>query len=161
MSFRIRDDARGGCWKDGPDKLALVLEFAPRGSLSDLFKNEELCGTWESPRLGIALGVLLLVPFLRESRILRLLGLGSMLVGAGIALLHTGVERGWWEGPTECSGGPGGDLSADQLLDAIRAAPLVRCDEVAWSMMGLSMASWNGIASVALALFWAASLRRS
>ena len=90
-----------------------------------------------------------------------IIGALSALSTSALGVFHTGVERGWWEGPTECSGGPGGDLSADQLLDAIRAAPLVRCDEVAWSMMGLSMASWNGIASVALALFWAASLRRS
>ncbi len=164
-------DARGEA--ESPTVPTLLAGLAAAGSagmLAGAFAFQHLGGLapcemclWQRwpHALGIALGVLLLVPFLRESRILRLLGLGSMLVGAGIALLHTGVERGWWEGPTECSGGPGGDLSADQLLDAIRAAPLVRCDEVAWSMMGLSMASWNGIASVALALFWAASLRRS
>ncbi|MFT7060301.1 MAG: disulfide bond formation protein DsbB [Pseudorhodobacter sp.] len=33
------------------------------------------------------------------------------------------------------------------------AAP-VRCDEVPWEMIGLSMASWNGIASIALMVLW-------
>ena len=34
------------------------------------------------------------------------------------------------------------------------AAPLVRCDDVPWEMLGLSMASWNALASGALALVW-------
>lgn len=111
--------------------------------------------------LGILLGVLLLVPALRGLRALRAVGALAMAVGAGIALLHTGVERGWWEGPTECSSSLGAGMSTDDLLKAIQSAPIVRCDEVAWSMAGLSMASWNGILSLVLLGLWLASLRRA
>ncbi|TDK50828.1 disulfide bond formation protein B [Antarcticimicrobium luteum] len=92
-------------------------------------------------------------------RALPLLGAGAALTTSGVGLYHTGVERGWWEGPTTCTSGPVGGLSPDQLLEQILAAPLVRCDEVAWDLLGLSMASWNAIAALALALVWLAASR--
>jgi disulfide bond formation protein DsbB len=45
------------------------------------------------------------------------------------------------------------------MLDRILAAPVVRCDEVAWEMLGLSMASWNALASFALAAVWLVALK--
>ncbi|MDU8911455.1 disulfide bond formation protein B [Aestuariicoccus sp. MJ-SS9] len=93
--------------------------------------------------------------------ILPLLGAAAALTTAGIGGYHTGVERGWWEGPTTCTSGPIGGLSTDDLLDQIMSAPLVRCDEVPWEMFGLSMASWNMLASLALAVVWIAAARRA
>ena len=90
------------------------------------------------------------------------LGALSMLGNAGIALYHTGVERDWWEGPTSCSGGGGdlGAMSVDDLLNPEIGTGIVMCDEVAWDMLGLSMASWNGLACLALAAIWIAAARR-
>jgi disulfide bond formation protein DsbB len=85
------------------------------------------------------------------------LGLAGALGSAGIGGYHTGVERGWWQGPTSCSSGDIGGLSPDELLAQIMEAPLVRCDEVAWQMLGLSMASWNAVASFGLAALWIAA----
>ena len=93
-------------------------------------------------------------------RLLALLGALAALTTAGLGLYHTGVERAWWQGPDTCTSGGIGGVSADQLLDQILAAPIVRCDEVAWAMAGLSMASWNMLASLALALIWLAAARR-
>jgi len=92
---------------------------------------------------------------------LPLLGALAALTTAGIGAYHTGVERGWWEGPTTCTSSSVGGLSSDQLFDQIMNAPMIRCDEVAWSMMGLSMASWNMIASLVLAGIWIAAARRT
>jgi disulfide bond formation protein DsbB len=92
-------------------------------------------------------------------RILPLLGAAAALTTAGIGAYHTGVERGWWEGPNSCTSGPIGGLSADDLMAQIMAAPLVRCDEVPWEMFTLSMASWNAIASLGFALIWLMALR--
>ena len=90
-----------------------------------------------------------------------LAGAAAALATAGIGVFHTGVERGWWEGPSTCSGLDPATQSADELFDAIMNAPLVRCDEVAWEMLGLSMASWNAALSAGLAALWlAAALRR-
>jgi disulfide bond formation protein DsbB len=82
-----------------------------------------------------------------------------MLGNAGIALYHTGVERDWWEGPSTCTGG-GGDLGSMDVADLLNpdaGGGIVMCDEVAWEMFGLSMASWNGLACLALAAIWFAA----
>jgi disulfide bond formation protein DsbB len=92
-----------------------------------------------------------------------LAGLGAlaMLAGSGLGLYHTGIERGWWKGPDTCVGASDvGTLSTDQLMAQIMSAPLVRCDEVAWEMLDLSMASWNALASLALAGVWLIALRQ-
>ncbi|WP_271879482.1 disulfide bond formation protein B [Phaeobacter italicus] len=86
--------------------------------------------------------------------ILPYLGALAALATAGVGAYHTGVERGWWEGPSTCTSGPIGNLSADELMQQIMSAPLVRCDDVPWEMLGLSMASWNAVASFVLALLW-------
>ncbi|MCC1493350.1 disulfide bond formation protein B [Cognatishimia sp. F0-27] len=90
---------------------------------------------------------------------LVLVGFAGALSSAVIGGYHTGVERGWWEGPTSCSSQSIDGLSAAELLEQIMNAPLVRCDEVPWAMAGLSMASWNAIASAGLALIWLLALR--
>ncbi len=110
--------------------------------------------------VAIALGALLLIPALREARVIRVAGALAALTTAGIGAFHTGVEKGWWEGPTTCVGGQSANMTTDQLLQSIQNAPLVRCDEVAWQFLSLSMASWNAILSLILAALWIASLRQ-
>jgi disulfide bond formation protein DsbB len=105
---------------------------------------------------AIFIGVLALM---LHGRTLPLLGMLAALSSAAIGVYHTGVERGFWEGPTTCTSGPVGGLSASELMDQIMNAPLVRCDDIAWQMAGLSMASWNAIASLTLALLWMAAAR--
>lgn len=90
-------------------------------------------------------------------RFLLLIGALAALAAAGLGLYHTGVERLWWAGPGTCSGGVDAGISAGDLLEQILDAPLVRCDEVAWSLAGLSMASWNAILSLGLAALWLAA----
>ncbi|MEM9969886.1 MAG: disulfide bond formation protein B [Pseudomonadota bacterium] len=90
------------------------------------------------------------------------LGALSMVGNAGISLYHTGVERDWWEGPTSCSGGGGQDLGAlsvEDLLNPEIGTGIVMCDEVAWEMLGLSMASWNGLVCLGLAAIWLLATR--
>lgn len=93
-----------------------------------------------------------------------LMGLGALAAATagGLGVYHTGVERGWWQGPTACSGqGDVTSLTAEQLLNQIMAAPVVRCTDVAWEMLGLSMASWNAILSFGLAAVWVLAMRRA
>ena len=81
--------------------------------------------------------------------------LSSGLVGA----YHAGVELGIFEGFTQCTSAA--RSSGADLLKDIMAAPLVRCDEVQFSFLGISMAGWNAILSIgsALVILWL-SLRR-
>jgi disulfide bond formation protein DsbB len=92
-----------------------------------------------------------------------LLWLGALaaLTTAVIGIYHTGVERDWWQGPASCTGAGGGlgGLSGADLL-SMEGPRLVLCDEVAWSLMGVSMASWNAIFSLVLVAIWIMAARR-
>ena len=81
------------------------------------------------------------------------------LATAGVGGYHVGVEQGWWEGPASCSAQGVGGVNPDALFEQIMAAPIVRCDEIAWQMAGLSMAGWNMVISLGLAALWIAALR--
>jgi len=112
----------------------------------------KLCYWQRYPHLAaIAIGVVALA---LKTRALAWLGALAALATAGVGLYHTGVERQWWQGPTSCTSGSVDGMSAQELLNQILAAPLVRCDEVAWQMFGLSMASWNMVISLVLVGFW-------
>jgi disulfide bond formation protein DsbB len=80
-----------------------------------------------------------------------LLAAGGALASAAIALYHVGVAQAFWPGPKGCSASLdiGGDLAS--LTDRLLATPVVRCDEIAWSFLGLSMAGWYMVASLAIA----------
>lgn len=94
--------------------------------------------------------------------VLPIIGALAALTTAAVAGFHVGVEQGWWAGLESCQGQGIGGLSLDTLLDPTAAAPEpVRCDQIAWSLFGVSMAGWNLIASVILAGVWLrAALRR-
>ncbi len=112
----------------------------------------KLCYWQRYPHMAaVPIGALaMLVPGL----LLPLAGAVAAAATATIGVYHTGVERGWWPGPDTCSSGEIGGLSTDQLMDQILSAPLVQCDQVAWEMLGLSMASWNALISVGLMVLW-------
>lgn len=88
-------------------------------------------------------------------------GAGALvfLSGAGIAGFHVGVEQGWWEGVSSCGGGlDDPNMSIEELKTRLLATKLVRCDDVSWSLFGISMAGYNFLISLALAAAsaWAA-----
>jgi disulfide bond formation protein DsbB len=100
---------------------------------------------------AIGFGVLGLATGRREWAIAGML---AALATSGLGVYHAGVEQMWWEGPTTCTSQPISGLTTDQLLTQIMNAPVVRCDEIVWSLFGLSMAAWNAIASFVLAMIW-------
>ena len=102
---------------------------------------------------AIAIGALAMLAVLPQ-RLLAGLGAVAALTTAGIGVYHTGVERGCWEGTASCRSGCVAGRYDEDLFAQIMAAPLVRCDEVPWEMLGLSMASWNAVASLCLAGLW-------
>ncbi len=82
--------------------------------------------------------------------LIGLIGL-IFLGGAVFAAYHAGVEWKFWPGPTDCSTGAGGPTSAGGLLDSINKTTLIRCDEAAFRLFGLSLAGYNVLISLALA----------
>ena len=138
--------------------LAGALAFQYIGGLAPC----HLCMLQRYPHMAaIVIGVVALLLPAVLPRLMLLAGAAAALTSAGYGAYHTGVERHWWPGPNTCTSGPIGTLSAKDLLAQIQAAPLVQCDQVAWSMLTLSMATWNMLASLLLVTFWLAALRKS
>jgi disulfide bond formation protein DsbB len=84
----------------------------------------------------------------------------GMLWNAGLGVYHSGVEWKWWAGPQECAGSLDDLGSAGGLLNKLQTITVVRCDEAAWQLLGLSLAGYNALISLALAAIaaWAAAL---
>jgi disulfide bond formation protein DsbB len=103
----------------------------------------------------IPLSLLLTIAALvRAPRNLLLVGFAAIVIAAGCNIVlgtyHAGVEWHWWAGPADCSG-PLTDLrTGGSLLDQLHAVHVVRCDEAAWRFLGLSLAGYNVLISIAL-----------
>jgi disulfide bond formation protein DsbB len=105
--------------------------------------------------------LILILALLTGRRWLAWAGALAALATAGIGLFHAGVELDWWEFVSACTQGSIGGISAADLLDPDAALPApVRCDEVPWSLLGISMAGWNALVSAGLAGVWVLAATR-
>jgi disulfide bond formation protein DsbB len=75
----------------------------------------------------------------------------GMLWNAGLGAYHAGVEWKWWAGPQDCGGALSDLGTAGGLLKRLESIRVVRCDEIPWSFLGLSLAGYNVLISLALA----------
>lgn len=72
-----------------------------------------------------------------------------LLVSAGLGVYHAGVEWEWWEGPSSCTGTSLADMTLEQIRERIMGAPQASCSEAAFRVLGISMAGWNALYSLA------------
>ncbi|MCB5177682.1 disulfide bond formation protein B [Microvirga lenta] len=120
----------------------------------------KLCLTQRNPYY-LAIPLALIAAFLpaKWGRIgLWLLAL-VFVVSAGLGAYHAGVEWGFWEGPSDCGGAMGSSAgNVGDFLNQLQTTRVVSCTEAAWRFLGLSLAGWNVLISLALAAFaaWAA-----
>jgi disulfide bond formation protein DsbB len=75
----------------------------------------------------------------------------GMLWNAGLGTYHAGVEWKWWAGPQDCSGSIDKFGAAGDMLKTLQSVRVVRCDEAAWRFLGISLAGYNVLVSLALA----------
>jgi len=75
----------------------------------------------------------------------------ATLCGAGLSIYHSGVEWRWWSGPTDCSGTLNDLNKGGSLMNQLQSINVVRCDEAAWRLFGISLAGYNALISLALA----------
>lgn len=151
------------------DPLALAKALAllvPAGLLAGAYGSQywgglapcEMC-YWQrwAHMAGLAFALVALLAARMPDRGRSFVWLAALGIGASgaIGAYHAGVELGWFEGFTQCT------ATGGMTLAEIMAAPIVRCDEVQWSLFGISMAGWNAILSLlsALVILWL-SLRR-
>ena len=106
--------------------------------------------------LAVPLGALVAFAAARGApRPVLLLGLAILvlvaLANAGLGTYHAGVEWGFWPGPTDCSGPIVDFGKAGSLLDQLDKVKVVRCDEVQWRFLGVSLAGYNVLISLLMA----------
>jgi disulfide bond formation protein DsbB len=113
--------------------------------------------------LAIAAGSYLVWRFVGDGRVLCA-GLGALafvyLFSMGIAGYHAGVEWDFWAGPAACaSSRPLLDIDPGALLQSMNAPGPAgpSCEEAPWRFLGLSMAGYNALISLALAALSAAA----
>ena len=147
------------------DKLAQRLALAvPALLLAGAYVSQygfglypcEMCWWQRWPHFAAI--ALALISFVAEPRRLWI-GLAALAILASglIGAFHAGVEYDWWEGVTACANPAAGGGNA---LQAILDAPLIRCDEAPWSLLGVSLAGWNFLISTASALAILVLLKR-
>ena len=90
----------------------------------------------------LALGALFSPLNAPRTLLLTLLAALAIAISGAIGFFHAGVEVGWWEGITTCT------ANGAKSLQDILNVPLVRCDQVQWEFLGISMAGWNAILSL-------------
>lgn len=84
-----------------------------------------------------------------------------LMVGAGLGVYHAGIEWKFWPGPAECTGELSKLGGGMDLMKQIQTTSLVRCDEAAWRFLGLSLAGYNVLISLAMAAIAALGLARA
>jgi len=147
------------------DRAARLLAFAvPAALLGGAYIGQyvfhliacEMCW-WQRYAHFAALGFAVLALLRPSAKMLVWLAGLSILVGGLIGLYHAGVEYAWWQGFTACTS----EIKlGDDPLAAIMNAPMIRCDQVQWSLFGISLAGFNFLISVPAALLVFALLRR-
>jgi disulfide bond formation protein DsbB len=80
--------------------------------------------------------------------------------GAALAFYHVGVEQHWFAGPSSCTANATGAQTIEDLKRQLLATEPVLCDQVQWSLFGVSLAGLNLIASAVMAIVCVAAARR-
>lgn len=101
-------------------------------------------------------GGLMLVTILMQfsgpaRRMILLIAALVMLAGAGLGGYHVGVEQEIFQPPTTCSATET-PTTLEELRALLETTMPPRCDEISWEMFGISMAGYNALACLAMAL---------
>lgn len=145
--------------------VALIIAVASAGSILGAYFFQyvvdippcPLCYDQRIPHyIAVPLGLAVAVAAAKNApRWLIATGLAALaltlLTSAGIGAFHAGVEWKWWPGPSDCTGPISSFGNAGTLLDQIKHTSVVRCDEVKFRFLGLSLAGYNAILSAGLA----------
>ncbi len=110
-----------------------------------------------------AIPLALLVRFGARSRAVALGGIVLIvlvfLASSALAFYHVGVEQRWFQGPTACTSAPSAARTLDELRQQLLQQQPVACDVPQWSLMGVTLAGWNLLASLGLTVLSLMALR--
>ena len=103
---------------------------------------------------GMPLALVTAVGAARGARAITLIGFGGLILcfmaGTALGIYHSGVELKIWAGPTECSGVASSAADVGDFFKQLNSVNVVRCDEPALKVLGLSLAVWNTLVCVVI-----------
>ena len=165
-------DAVTDARRPGPALLASVIALVSAATVATVWLLQargynpcELCLKERIP-FYVAFPVAALLALLGGRPNRRIAWAGFVLLaivfaaGAILGVYHTGVEWHLWAGPTGCSGAAAAPADVGDFLKALNSVTVVRCDEAALLVLGLSLAAWNALLSALLAAMAVLALRR-
>jgi disulfide bond formation protein DsbB len=160
MAHRLADPAHGAAYRTGAAVLfaavivilaALAFEYIGGYVPCPLCLQQRYAYYAGVPLLFLAL-VLVAAEQRRPAALVFLVVALGFLANAGLGIYHAGAEWKFWPGPDTCAAAAGPlTTNAGGLLQELSKTRVVRCDEAAWRMLGLSFAGWNVVACLLLA----------
>jgi disulfide bond formation protein DsbB len=75
----------------------------------------------------------------------------TVMCGAVLGAYHAGVEWHFWPGPTACTGSLNNLNTGGSILGQLQSINVVMCDQAAWRFLGISLAGYNVLISLAMA----------
>ena len=158
MAEATLDPGRGASVLTSAETGRLIALLLPLGLLGGALGSQYIGGLhpcemcywqrWPHAAAIVLAGLAFTAPAVSSrSRMLTLLAAFAIAVSGAIGVYHAGVELGIFEGLTTCTA-TARAASTEELLKELMKVPLVRCDQVQWSFLGISMAGWNAILSL-------------
>lgn len=149
----------GGIWMGASSTARLIALLLPAALLGGALWSQyfgglypcEMCYWQRWPHgaaILLAVGAFTTPATSSRARSLTLLAALAIAVSGLIGVYHAGVEAKIFQGFTQCTATPTTGLSTADLLKQIMHAPLIRCDQVQFRFLGISLAGWNAILSL-------------
>ena len=106
----------------------------------------EMCLKQREPYYVIVLGFILIAILRWQKRIWFYLGVQLISIyGLFYSVWHVGIEYKLLTGPAGCSGGLNSTKNISSLKEQILSKPVINCEDIAWSIFGLSAATINSV----------------
>lgn len=132
--------------------LALILAF-----IAQYIFNLEPCilCIYERYPYALLIAIMVVAHFYKKMfRPLVLIAGLTALFNAGLSFFHVGVELKWWAGTDSCGTTmPEAGATLEEIRAMIMNAPTARCDEIPFELFGISMAGYNVLLCLGLALY--------
>tara|TARA_A100001015_G_scaffold318013_1_gene436576 strand:- start:356 stop:850 length:495 start_codon:yes stop_codon:yes gene_type:complete len=105
-----------------------------------------MCLKQREPYYVIIAGFILVMILKWQDKIWFYVGVQIVSIyGLFYSLWHVGIENKILAGPSSCSGGLNISTNTSSLKEQIISKAVINCEEVAWSIFGLSAATMNSL----------------
>ena len=106
----------------------------------------EMCLKQREPYYVIVLGFILIKILRWQERIWFYLGIQLISIyGLFYSVWHVGIENKLLSGPVGCASELNSTNNISSLKEQILSKPVINCEDVAWSIFGLSAATINSL----------------